>query len=827
MFRKLIVILFTVFYLSSNIPFYVSAAESSLVVYEKEKTGKVNDSSVRARTGPGTSFSQLKIDGTAYYYEKGMSVKVTAEDKDKDGAVWYKVKYTKNEKEYESWIHSNYLNIDIEIVKDSNFEKVLEKQGFPESYREALRKLHTEHPEWNFVAYHTDIAWSTVVAKESKIGLNLIDGTNIAYRSVDPKCYDAETGKFIPYDGKNWYCANSETIAYYLDPRNFLDGKRVFMFLDLGYKEDEMEKVVQKVLNSTFMKGTESISGKKFAQLFVESGKKASVSPVYLAALSRQEMGVNGCKTVTGEEFEYKEKTYKGLYNFFNIGASGGSDSWKKGLVYANGGADGTATSNGRPWTSPEKAIKGAGTFIANGYINVGQNTMYFQKFNVTKYKTYSHQYMTNVRSAYSQSGTIYATYANSGCLDMDLTFIIPVYLDMVEKTALPTSYTLPGVGSASYQADLFKGTKAKITSAAQTDYNQVTVKYPSVENAEKYQILRSTSKSGTYEQVGESKELTYKDNSALPGKTYYYKVRAVRFINDTEVRTASSDYLKVALSLPKPKISSVTADKNSWSMKVDWNDNKYDVRYVLYYSTKKSSGYSRVGVFDESKGVFAAPLSGKTYYFKVRAVVTIDGTDYYSAYSNIVSKKLTLTKPVISKLVKSDADTITVKYGSVSGADYYEILRSTKKSSGYTVIGTSKTTSYADKTVVPNKTYYYKIKAVADNGTIVAKSANSAIKSTKITLTAPKISSIKTASKKTQIKLDWNDSAYDVSYEVYYSTKKSSGYKKLDTVTASKYTFKVPAAKKTYYFKVRIVVTINGRNYYSPYSKVKSQKIT
>lgn len=815
------------FYLSTNIPFYVSAEESSLIVYEKEKTGKVNDSSVRARTGPGTSFSQLKIDGTAYYYEKGMSVKITAEDKDKDGATWYRVTFTKNDKEYEAWIHSNYLNIDIEVIKDSNFEKVLEKQGFPESYKEGLRKLHTLHPEWNFVAYQTGIEWSTVVAKESKIGLNLIDGTNLAYRSVDPKCYDAETGKFIPYDGKNWYCANSETIAYYLDPRNFLNEKRVFMFLDLGYKEDETEKVVQKVLASTFMKGTESISGKKFAQLFVEAGKKASVSPVYLAALSRQEMGVNGCKTVTGEAFEYKDKTYKGLYNFFNIGASGGTDNWKKGLVYANGGVDGTATSNGRPWISPEKAIKGAATFVANGYINVGQNTMYFQKFNVTKYKTYSHQYMTNVKAAYSQSGTIYATYANSDSLDMELTFIIPVYEKMVEKTSLPTSYDLPKVGSASYQADLFKGIKAKITSVTQSDYNQVTVKYPSIEKAEKYQILRSTSKTGTYSEVGESTDLSYKDATVLPGKTYYYKVRAVSTINDTTVKTESSDFLKVTMSISKPKLEAAAADKKSWSVKLDWNDNKYDVQYVLYCSTKKSSGYTRVGVYDESKGIFDAPLSGKTYYFKVRAMVTIDGTNYYSAYSNIVSKKMTLAKPVISKLAKSDVDTITVKYGEVSGADFYEILRSTKKSSGYKVIGTTESLSYKDETIVPNKTYYYKVRAVADNGTVVTKSANSAIKSTKITLAAPKISSIKTASKKTQIKLDWNDSSYEVSYEVYYSTKKSSGYKKLDTVTASKFTFQVPAAKKTYYFKVRIVVTVNGKNYYSPYSKVKSQKIT
>jgi hypothetical protein len=113
-------------------------------------------------------------------------------------------------------------------------------------------------------------------------------------------------------------------------------------------------------------------------------------------------------------------------------------------LIYANGSEDGSYTSYNRPWNSPYKSIVGGGMWIADGYINDGQDTMYFQKFNVTDVNTYGHQYMTNVQAAYSQSGTMYDTYQMSDSLNQPLNFSIPVFKGMPYSTSLPTTYTLP-----------------------------------------------------------------------------------------------------------------------------------------------------------------------------------------------------------------------------------------------------------------------------------------------------------------------------------------------------------------------------------------------
>jgi beta-N-acetylglucosaminidase len=67
---------------------------------------------------------------------------------------------------------------------------------------------------------------------------------------------------------------------------------------------------------------------------------------------------------------------------------------------------------------------------ITKDYISIGQSTLYYQKYNV-KVKNYSHQYMTNIRAANDEGNLMYETYVNSGLLDSNFDFEIPVYENM------------------------------------------------------------------------------------------------------------------------------------------------------------------------------------------------------------------------------------------------------------------------------------------------------------------------------------------------------------------------------------------------------------
>ena len=113
-----------------------------------------------------------------------------------------------------------------------------------------------------------------------------------------------------------------------------------------------------------------------YAQAFMNAAESYDVSPYHLVSRVIQEVGSNGSRSVSGTE-----PGYEGIYNYYNIGAYQSSDPVINALKWAS-----TPSSNEkylRPWNSRYKAILGGAKYIATGYISVGQNTLYLQKFDV------------------------------------------------------------------------------------------------------------------------------------------------------------------------------------------------------------------------------------------------------------------------------------------------------------------------------------------------------------------------------------------------------------------------------------------------------------
>ena len=429
-FKTVLSVLLTIFILITN-SVCITAEETDAA------EGFVLGEGIRVRLGPGVNYEHLTINGTYQYYDDGEVLTIIGSSVNSEGELWYNVIFNRD-KEYRTWVRDEYFQIIVNKPRDPDFEAYLDQQGFPDSYKPAIRRLHNLYPNWTFVTYKTNLDWNEAVSQESRLGFSLVDGDDTSLRSKAEGAYDPSTGKYIPWDGNNWYCANSETVAYYMDPRNFINKMNIFMFLNLGYKESETADVIQKVLEGTFMSGNAPVDNRPYADLFFEGGRDNRISGLYLAVLARLEQGTNGSAATSGASFTYGGRTYSGLYNFFNIGAVSDAENWKLGLIYANGGANGTETTYKRPWNAPSKAISGGAEWISEGYISDGQDTMYLMKFNVTPEGTYGHQYMTNIRGVYIKSESMFFTYYDTGNLARDLTFSIPVYENMPEYTVLP-----------------------------------------------------------------------------------------------------------------------------------------------------------------------------------------------------------------------------------------------------------------------------------------------------------------------------------------------------------------------------------------------------
>ncbi|MBR2706378.1 MAG: hypothetical protein IKE74_03965 [Mogibacterium sp.] len=294
-------------------------------------------------------------------------------------------------------------------LNEKQFEDYLTQQGFPKAYRKKLKALHKTHPNWGFVAYSTKIKWTDALARQTRNGASLVHGSyGSKYRSGSRQ---VEPG---------WYNAGSTVVAYYMDPRNFLTEDRIMMFEDLTYKPAyQTASVVSTILAPT------KLPSKGFtANIFINAAKKNNVSPVFLAARARQEVGggsdaINGV-TVLGTK----------VYNPFNIGAFGGTNPLYNGLLYAR-----TAG-----WTTPAKAVDGGAAELSKYYISKGQHTIYYQRFNVRNGagNVGTHQYMTNIHAPYNESRNTKESYKKYGILNQPLVFEIPVYSGMPSSTKLP-----------------------------------------------------------------------------------------------------------------------------------------------------------------------------------------------------------------------------------------------------------------------------------------------------------------------------------------------------------------------------------------------------
>ncbi len=410
--------------------FRVLAAEDTLLY-----TATVNvDDELNVREGPGTTYKRIGV------LKPNVSVNIYSEKTN----GWYKIGYGTGY----GYVSGDYLKNIKPILQydyDADFETNLEKQGFPESYKVELRKLHANHPNWIFTADQLSMTWAEAVKNESIVGKSLVqDGTSLipdSYKSMMKDAYNWNTGKYVSYDTGGWVTAEPDVVEYYMEPRNFLNENYIFMFLDQTYNPNLQNiEGLRQILKGTFMEGEfPEDTFETWADVIMDAAKQSGVSPYVLAASIIIEQGSNG----KGASISGTEKDYEGYYNFFNISAyaDDGLTAVAHGLLYAKGGANGTNTSYNRPWNTRAKSILGGALYYAKGYVNRGQDTLYYKKFNVITPTYYINQYMTNVQGAYHETGKLKSAYSGVNS-DAPLTFAIPVYKNMSEtnKTALPTS---------------------------------------------------------------------------------------------------------------------------------------------------------------------------------------------------------------------------------------------------------------------------------------------------------------------------------------------------------------------------------------------------
>lgn len=383
------------------------------------------------------------------------------------------------------------------------------------------------------------------------------------------------------------------------------------------------------------------------------------------------------------------------------------------------------------------------------------------------------------------------------------------------------------GVGAYSSTKSAKTLAKAKITGITSSNEDMLKISWKKVSGAKGYTISRSTSKNSGYKKIDTvTGKTSYTDDTVKAGKTYYYKVEAYNVNSGTKGYGGASDAV-AGKTAKRTKITSIVST-NEKTLTIKWNKITGAYGYRIKRSTDEDGTYKVVKTIKSGNTTSYKDTSvkaGKTYYYTVETMVKTGDNICYSGDSASVEGR-TAKKAKIKYAVSNGSNQIKVNWGAVSGAYGYRIKRSTSKNGTYKVVATLKgknNTTYQDKKLKTAKTYYYKIETINKVNGKKGYSGNSAAVSAK-TLKTTSITAVK-ATGSTSVRLEWKAVDGASGYQIYRSTSKDSGYKKVGQVkgkNTKKYEDKTLEAGKTYYYQVRAYKSNSAKNGVASFSKAQ-----
>lgn len=258
-----------------------------------------------------------------------------------------------------------------------------------------------------------------------------------------------------------------------------------------------------------------------------------------------------------------------------------------------------------------------------------------------------------------------------------------------------------------------------EITLSNVASSGKIKISWGKVTNAVSYKVYRSTD-GESWTRISTTRNKSITNTSAVSGKTYYYKVRAI-----ASKSSRNSDYSEVkslTCDLKRPTISLSTVT-SSGKNKISWKAISKAVGYEVYRSTDKEE-WELLQLTDALSYTDVSAVAGEKYYYRVKAIAENEEAD--SAVSSYKYRTCDLAKPVIALDDDEDTGKIVISWDAVEGAKEYQVYRG-RSTSSYSKIKTITGTSMIDTGALVGKKYYYKVKAISSNS-----AANSAYSSYK-----------------------------------------------------------------------------------------------
>jgi len=411
---------------------------------------------------------------------------------------------------------------------------------------------------------------------------------------------------------------------------------------------------------------------------------------------------------------------------------------------------------------------------------------------------------------------------------------------------------SVPGYGSTYTSKGLTDGSECSVcheTLTARKEIPMLTIAVPAIQSltrgisgitiswnpsevADCYQVLRGISSNTSNMKVLDTiTGTTYVDTTAKTGTKYYYRLRAcVSESGEVVNRSAASGY-RALVVVKAPKTIKVTPAANGLTVTFTKVTNAED--YVIQYRTD-SKAWTTLDVTCTTSGSYSLRFThtglttGTTYLYRIKALQVVDNCRHFSSF--VTSEATTMVAAPASVKSTIQNKGIKVSWAAVKGATGYILQKKVGTGSWKTLktITDGNTAEYLCTGLVSGQKYAFRVYAYKDSTDV--KSAVSSVV-TRYYLSRPTISSAesKTAKKMT---LKWTRDPNTTGYEIRYAYSASFPSKSTKTVlytgavaTVTK-TLSGLTSKKVCYVQIRSYKTVDGKKYYSAWSKTQQATV-
>ncbi len=365
-----------------------------------------------------------------------------------------------------------------------------------------------------------------------------------------------------------------------------------------------------------------------------------------------------------------------------------------------------------------------------------------------------------------------------------------------VDKTALSGEYTYT-VGAlnddGSYLNGYFDevGVTVKILPVPKLSVTSgdggVELSWNAVDGAQSYRAF--VYKNGKWTALGDTKGLSFLDDTAVSGQSYTYTVRCVS--DDGRIYMSYYDTVgKTVDYVAAPKLKA--ADCTNDGIRISWEKSEGAYAYRVFYKNS-SGGWTRMGDTSSTSFTDTDVRIGSTYTYTVRCI-SANG-DYISYFDRNGIKGSYLSAPVLTS-VTSGENGVDIKWNAVDGAVKYRVYY--YGSRGWTRLADTTETYITDTDVSSGYTYTYTVRCISEDGSSFTSDFLSG-KSVHY-IAAPVISGF--TNTENGVKISWGAVRGAELYRVYYLG--SRGWTRMTDTTSTSYLDEDVSSGSVYTYTVR-----------------------